>query len=111
MSPSLCPPLPPHQGKLPLFSFICSPLSVNQQGSKQRDPALLVRIIGLIYEHEMQLAGCGVTIESGRPLPTWALKFLLVSHKENRQGDTGIKLVFLPRVLLASRTSQDNMKV
>lgn len=42
------------QQKPPLFSFIYFPLSVNQQGLRQRDPALLVRIIGLIYESKTQ---------------------------------------------------------
>lgn len=54
------------QQKPPLFSFIYFPLSVNQQGLKQRDPALLVRIIGLIYESKMQRGSLAP------PFPTWA---------------------------------------
>lgn len=54
------------QQKPPLFSFIYFPLSVNQQGLKQRDPALLVRIIGLIYESKMQRSSLAPAF------PTWA---------------------------------------
>lgn len=58
-----------------LFFFIYFPLSVNQQGSQQKDAALLIRVIRLIYERVAQwrrafLIQCSPW-EAGHPPSCW----------------------------------------